>query len=145
MQSRILPYLAVVMVAGALASSACTVHEARPARPAEAHAIRSGYTHLGERIVNGGVDHDVIAVGRDDGRFRELMLVVERAPVEIYDLVVTFGNGERYEPRTRLVFGPDSASRSIDLPGNARFIRRVDFRYANLVAGARAKVELWGR
>jgi hypothetical protein len=107
--------------------------------------MRNGFTYLGERTVNGSVDHDVIPVGRDDGRFRELMIVVERAPVEIYDLIVTFGNGERYEPRTRLVFGRDTTSRNIDLPGNTRFVRRVDFRYGNLVSGAQAKVELWGR
>ncbi len=136
---------AVMTALTALAASACTVQEARPARPAEAHAMRSGYTFLGERVVHGGADHDAIAIGRDDGRFRSIMMVVERAPVEIHDLVITFGNGERFEPRTRLTFGPDTTSRSIDLPGNARFIRRVDFRYGNLVAGARAKVELWGR
>lgn len=127
-----------------LAVSGCVV-EAAPARPAEAHARRNGFVFLGDRIVNGGVDHDVIAVGRRDGQFHQLLIVVERAPVEIFDLVVTFGNGERYEPRTRMVFGRDSTSRSIDLPGGARIIRRVDFRYGNLVAGARAKVELWGR
>ena len=141
MTRRVLP----AHLLAALIASGCAVHDTRPARPAEAHAIRSGFTHLGERVVHGGVDHDVIPVGRHDGQFRELMIVVERAPVELYDVVITFGNGERYEPRTRLVFGPDSTSRSIDLPGNARFIRRVDFRYGNLVAGARAKVELWGR
>jgi hypothetical protein len=43
----------------------------------------------------------------------------------------------------RLVFGPDSTSRMIDLPGGARVIRRVDFRYGNLVGGVNAKVELW--
>lgn len=41
--------------------------------------------------------------------------------------------------------GADSRSRVIDLPGGARFLRRVDFRYGNLVAGAQAKVELWAR
>jgi hypothetical protein len=138
---RGLPCLAFAL----LTASACTVREARPARPAEARAERAGYTYLGERTVNGGLDHDAIAVGRADGKFHEIMLVVERAPVELFDLVVTLGNGERYEPHTRLVFGRDTTSRSIDLPGNARFIRRVDFRYGNLVAGANAKVELWGR
>lgn len=107
--------------------------------------MRNGFTFLGERTVNGGVDHDVIGVGRSEGTFRELMVVVERAPVEIYDMVVTFGNGERFEPHTRMVFGRDTTSRSIDLPGNTRVIKRVDFRYGNLVAGAHAKVELWGR
>jgi hypothetical protein len=118
---------------------------AAPARPAEGRAMRNGFVFLGERTVNGGLDHDVIPVGRSEGQFRELMIVVERAPVEIYDLVVTFGNGERFEPRTRLVFGRDTTSRSIDLPGATRVIKRVDFRYGNLVAGAHAKVELWGR
>ncbi|TMQ05153.1 MAG: hypothetical protein E6J90_49780 [Deltaproteobacteria bacterium] len=118
---------------------------AAPAHPAEAHAMRNGFAFLGERMVNGGVDHDVIHVGRADGRFHELMIVVERAPIELFDMVVTFGNNERWEAHTRLVFGPDSTSRNIDLPGGARIIKRVDFRYGNLVAGAQAKVELWGR
>lgn len=116
-----------------------------PARPAEAHAMRNGFVYLGERIVNGGIDHDVIHVGRSDGQFRQLMIVVERAPIELFDMVVTLGNNDRFEPHNRLVFGADSTSRVIDLPGGARFIKRVDFRYSNLVAGAHAKVELWGR
>jgi hypothetical protein len=138
---RLLPYL----VATVLAASGCVVHEAGPARPGEAHAMRNGFSYLGERTVNGGGDHDMIHVGRQDGKFHEIMVVVERAPIELLDLVVTFGNGERYEPHTRLVFGADSTSRNIDLPGGARFIKRVDFRYGNLVGGAQAKVELWGR
>jgi hypothetical protein len=73
------------------------------------------------------------------------MVVVERAPIELFDMVVTFGNNERWEARTRLVFGRDTTSRNIDLPGGARFIKRVDFRYGNLVGGAQAKVELWAR
>src|SRR5215468_10836405 len=129
----------------ALASAGCIVHETAPARPAEEHAMRNGFYFLGERAVNGAVDHDVIHVGRRDGRFHEIMIVVERAPIELFDMVVTFGDGERFEPRTRLVFGRDTTSRNIDLPGGARYIKRVDFRYGNLVAGAQAKVELWGR
>ena len=132
----------------ALAAPACTVTTATappPVRPAEARASRNGFELLGQRAVNGSADHDVIPVGRRDGRFHELMIVVERAPVELYDMVVTFGNGERFEPRTRLVFGRDTTSRSIDLPGDARVVQRVDFRYGNLVAGTQAKVELWGR
>jgi hypothetical protein len=138
---RLLPCLVVTV----LAASGCVVHEAPPARPGEAHAMRNGFSYLSERTVNGGVDHDVIHVGRQDGKFHEIMIVVERAPIELFDLVVTFGNGERYEPHTRLVFGADSTSRNIDLPGGVRFIKRVDFRYGNLVGGAQAKVELWGR
>jgi len=140
MRSYFLPYV----VLASLTVSACVVQPAA-ARPAEAHAMRNGFGFLGERTVNGGLDHDVIPVGRRDGAFHQIMIVVERAPVEIYDLVITFGNGERYEPRTRMVFGRDTTSRTLDLPGDARIIKRVDFRYGNLVAGGHAKVELWGR
>jgi len=103
--------------------------------------MRNGFTFLGARMVNGGVDHDVIYVGKGDGRFREIQIVVERAPIELYDV---FGNGDRFEPRTRLAYGRDTSSRNIDLPGGARVIQRVDFHYGNL--GTReAKVELWAR
>lgn len=112
---------------------------------AEHAAARRGFTFLGDRVVQGGADHDAIGVGAADGRWHSMMIVVEDAPIELYDVVVTFGDGERFSPPTRLVFGTDSRSRVIDLPGNARFIRRVDFAYGNLVAGAQAKVELWAR
>ena len=147
MRSSILSYLSLAPILGlalGLSTSACVVSTAPAARPAEAHAERNGFVYLGERFVNGSVDHDVLPVGRADGRFSQLMIVVERSPVEVYDMIVTFGDGQRWEPRTRLVFGRDTTSRAIDLPGGARTIRRVDFRYGNL--GARdAKVELWGR
>ncbi len=115
------------------------------AQPGEAHAMRDGYSYLGERFVNGGNDHDVLPVGRADGRFTSIMIVVENAPVEIFDIVVTFGDGQRQNVPTRLVFGPDSTSRQIPLEGGARVIRRVDFRYGNFRGQGQAKVELWAR
>jgi hypothetical protein len=138
------PFLVSLITAVAALGAGCVVATA-PARSPEEHAMRNGFAYLGERFVNGGMDHDVIHIGRRDGRFHEIMIVVERAPIELFDLVVTFGNGERYEAHTRLVFGAWSTSRNIDLPGGARIIQRVDFRYGNLVAGTQAKVELWGR
>ena len=130
-----------ILIAGVLAVTGCY----REARPAEEHALRNGYGWLGERWVNGAADHDVVHVGRRDGRFVSLMVVVENAPVEIFNMVVTFGDRQQWAVPMRLVFGPDSTSRMIDLPGGARVIRRVDFQYANLAPGARARVELWGR
>jgi hypothetical protein len=139
------PVLVSLITALAALGAGCVVATAPAARPAEEHAMRNGFSYLGERFVNGGADHDVIPVGRRDGRFHELMIVVERAPIELFDMVVTFGNGDRFEPHNRLVFGRDTTSRNIDLPGGARVVQRVDFRYGNLVAGTQAKVELWGR
>ena len=104
----------------------------------------SDWDKLGERWVNGGVDRDVIRVGKRDGRFVAVAIVVERSALELYDLVITFGDGSRFSPPVRAVFGPGSTSRVIDLPGDARWIKSIEFRYGNLPGGGRAQVELWG-
>ena len=72
------------------------------------------------------------------------MLVVEHSAVELFDVVIVFGNGEVFSPGTRLIFGQGATSREIDLPGNARHIDRVEFRYGNLPGGGRAQIEVWG-
>lgn len=138
---------AAVAAVAALASTGCVVHE-RAARPAEVRAMRDGHVFLGARWVrgNGGqAVHEAIGGLARDGRFTSIMLVVEHAPVELFDVVITFGDGERFRPDARFVFGPDTTTREIPLPGGARIIRRVDFVFANLPGDGRARVELWAR
>mgnify|MGYP001328538819 FL=1 len=106
---------------------------------------RTGWDKLGERWVDGKVDRDTIMVGRDDGRFSSIQLVVEHSAVEIYDVEITFGDGSKHSPQTRLVFGKGETTRVIDLPGAKRAIKRVDFKYGNLPGGGRAQVEVWAR
>jgi len=105
----------------------------------------TGWDKLGERWVQGGADHDAIHVGRADGRFTTLKLKAEHSALELFDVVVVFGDGTTFSPGTRLIFGQGAWSRDIDLPGGARAIRRVEFRYGNLPGGGRAQLELWAR
>lgn len=100
---------------------------------------------LGERMVDGKADKDAIAVGRDDGRFKAIQLKVEGSSLEMFDVLVTFGDGSSFSPPTRLKFGNGATSRVIDLPGGNRTIKRVDFKYGNLPGGGRAQIELWAR
>lgn len=140
-----------ILVALVIASltTACAVQQ-RP-RPAERRNDRadaqfdahSKWDKLGERWVDGKVDRDVIPVGRRE-RYSSIKLVVEHSDVEIFDVVVVFGNGETFSPGTRLVFGQGTTSRVIDLPGALRHIERIEFRYGNLPGGGRAQVEVWG-
>jgi hypothetical protein len=112
-----------------------------------AHAERwdsTGWVKLGEREVNGRVDHDRITVGRQDGKFTKLTLYVEKSDLELLDLEVTFGNNERFHPEVRHVFREGSRTRVIDLPGDERTIKTIDLRYKNLPGGGRARVEVWG-
>ena len=100
---------------------------------------------LGERTVNGKLDKDTIIVGADDGLFSAIQVKVENSSLEMRDIKVNFGNGSSFSPPTKLVFAPNQTTRVIDLPGEKRVIKSVEFKYSNLPGGGNARVELWGR
>jgi hypothetical protein len=50
-------------------------------------------------------------------------------------MVVTFGNGETFKPNVRHRFDEGSRTKSIDLPGERRAIKQIDFNYRS--AGGR--------
>ena len=91
-----------------------------------------GWELLGQREVDFKYDHDQIEVGRSEGRFRQIEIRVKNAPIEVSDMVVTFGNDETFKPNLRHRFGEGSGSRIIDLPGERRTIRRIDFNYRSI-------------
>jgi hypothetical protein len=102
-----------------------------------------GWEHLGARPVDYRMDHDVVlAVGQ--GAFRSIRFDVEGGNLEMYDVRVTFGNGETFSPATRLLFSAGAMSRVIDLPGETRIIRRIDFFYRS-VGGPFAAVASSGK
>jgi hypothetical protein len=98
------------------------------------------------RPVDFRLDHDVI-LGVGDGAFRAIRINVEGGDLEMFDIKVTFGNGETFSPGTRVYFREGSRSRVIDLPGDARIIRRIDFFYRSAPFGGqgRAAVHVYGR
>ncbi len=101
---------------------------------------------LGDRTVAFKADHDVIPVGGYDGFFRSLFFVVEKNDVEIYNVVVTYGNGERERFGTRLVFSADSRSRSLPFDGGKRRIKTIAFTYKTVGrwVDGRARVAVYG-
>lgn len=117
-----------------------------PSGPAPAAA---GWDHLGMRQVDFRVDHDaIVAAGQGGGgAFRSIRIDVEGGDLEMFNVKVTFGNGETFSPATRLYFRAGTRSRIIDLPGDARVIRRVDFFYRSVLFGnqGRATVHVYGR
>ncbi len=103
-----------------------------------------GWEKLGERGVSGKVDRDNIFVGRGEGKFTALKIKVEDSAIEMFDVVVHFGDDTSFSPPTRMVFKAGETSNPIDL-GGKRVIRSVDFKYGNLPGGKNAKIELWGK
>lgn len=121
-----------------------------PAPPTVATLVTGGappvggeWEHLGVRPVDSRVDHDAVLAGRQ-GAFRAIRLDVEGGNLEMFNIKVTFGNGETFSPATRLVFSEGTQSRVIDLPGEARVIRRIDFFYRSM-GGPRATVHVYAR
>lgn len=136
-----------LVIALLLLSAGCTRHRTvvvpDPGTPAATAA--ADWQHLGTRTVQGGADRDVIHVTLSEGRFRRIRFDVSGSALEMFNIVITFANDETFSPDTRLVFGRRGDSRTIDLPGGARVIRKIAFRYGNLPRGGRARVSAFGK
>ena len=101
---------------------------------------------LGERTVSYRTERDVIPVGDYKGSFRDIAFWVERNNVELFNLVVTYGDGQREKIETRLVFDQGTRSRVIHLAGFRRRISSIAFQYrtvGNWLEG-RARVVVYG-
>ena len=84
---------------------------------------------LGERMVDFHADHDVIPVGDYQGWFKDIGFWVERNNIEIFNLEVTYGDGQKKRFETRLVFDARSRSRLIHLEGERRRIQSISFTF----------------
>jgi hypothetical protein len=136
-------FISLALLVGLAALTPSAAHADGP--PAKTAASEGRWEQLGERTVDAKLDKDVINVGREDGLFNAIQIKVEGSAMVMLDIKVVFGNGEVFEPKTRLVFNKDTASRVIDLPGTKRVIKRVEFKYVDLPGGGKAKVSLMGR
>lgn len=117
----------------------------RGAATTNAEDTSGDWQELGSRTVNGARDRDTIRVARRHNPLTHVLVRVQQSDIEIYDMVITFSDGSTFAPELRVTFNEGSRSRRIDLPGTARVIRKVEFRYGNLAGGGNARVELLGQ
>jgi len=117
---------------------ALATSSAAPAPPA------ADWELLGTRRVSFAAERDLIAVTAREGRFTAIKLEVEGGNLDMYDIRVIFGDGRVFSPETRVNFRQGSWSRTIDLPGGARVIRRVEFAYRSELKRGRAVVRVYG-
>jgi hypothetical protein len=92
------------------------------------------WTLLTKQVVNFRDDRDRISVGdvgRHEGKFKELQIRVDGAPVEIRKMTVTMDNGEKFDAISkRHRFDENSRTLVIDLPsGQRRDIKSIDIDY----------------
>ena len=103
-----------------------------------------GWEQLGSAYVNGRVDHDTIAVTHR-GTFRQVQLGVRRGTIGFQRVVVHFENGADHELEIRERITAGRKTRVIDLPGERRRIRSVEFWYSKENWRERPHVNLWAR
>src|SRR4051812_16893010 len=116
------------------------------ARPAHADTVDTkGWVLLGEQTVQGKRDKDTILVGKYEGKFDQLQLVVLDSDIDLKEMTVFFANGEKWSPALKQSFKEGQRSKQIDLPGNNRTINKIELRYANTPGGGKAKVAVYGR
>ncbi len=101
---------------------------------------------LGSRVVNYAVDRDVIPVGAQEGNYTKLRIVVKGGAINMHRMTVHFGNGTSQDIELRHNFSRRSVSREIDLIGNERKIKTIEFIYdTKNLARSRAIVTVFGR
>src|ERR1041384_5772270 len=136
-----IPILATILAASAGVALAQPRPAPMPPRPVW---DSRGWVPLGERTVNGRYDHDRIEVGRYEGKFSKLTMVVENSALELIDSKIPFGDRTEYHPRLSHVFREGQRTHVIDLPPSEAVIRTIDIRYKNLPGGGEARVQVWG-
>jgi hypothetical protein len=76
-----------------------------------------------------GKDRDTIPVGRREGRFKAIRLLVRGADVEIRDLKVIYANGQPDDLLVRSTIREGERTRPLDLKGWERAIQQINMTY----------------
>ncbi len=107
----------------------------------------SDWTVLGTKDVNLVVDHDSIYVGPDSGKFRSIRFHVTNRPIHLYDIRVTFENGQvqRYDFNAYIPAGAYSPTLDFASAYHMRTIDHIDLVYRTESFGGHAKMTVYGQ
>jgi hypothetical protein len=106
--------------------------------------VEGHWEEIGSLVADLNLDHGIIDT-RGEGRFWSIRIEAAGADLEMYDIRMTFGNGEVFVPSLRHHFQEGSSSRRIDLPGGQRHLRKIEFWYKAVQPGpGQARIVVWG-
>lgn len=130
----------VVTLLPDLCFSQTVVSAPRPGTPGE-------WRYLGTVNARFTADHDAIVVQGPYDFFRRIKFKVTSAPINLIRLIVTYNDGGLPENiDTRFSIAAGGESRVIDLRGNRRKIRTIEFWYDTKgVLQGRANVSVFGQ
>jgi hypothetical protein len=134
-----------LLTLGSIAALPLALHAESPRERREEKKEEEGWVKLGERRVEFKNEKDTIEVGHADGRFSKLRFRVAEGDVEIYKIKIEFAHGDPIEPEMRHIFKEGDRSHDIDLPGEARTVKKVEFYYRSEHRHEPAIIELVGK
>jgi hypothetical protein len=108
--------------------------------------VPKGWELLLKREVSFANSRETIDLPTAARPLSSLLIVARMNDIEISGIRITFENGDDFLPELRLRMKADVDSQVIDLPGGARRVIRIEFRYRELIGRTRrAAIELWGK
>lgn len=118
----------------------------------EGKKYNQGWVLLGAQTAGITIDrNDKIAVGRNEGGFRQIRVNVRNEAITLFEVRVVYGNGEvDIIPANRTRVDAGGTYGPIDLKGGARIIQEIRPTYRTRIfqqggiARGRALVEFWG-
>lgn len=106
--------------------------------------ISDGWVQLGKEKVNSRMERDEIRAA-SKGFVKQIVIEVRGSAVFFESVTVHLGDGEVIDLPIRSIIKAGERTRVIDLPGNARLIRKVVFVHQKLRDTGKAEAILWGR
>jgi len=105
---------------------------------------RNGWVFLGERHIDGHMDHDKIDVGKDAGTFRAIQFRVEGGDLHFEKIQVRYLNGQLEDIDVRSDIPAGGRTRLIDLPGDRRVIKSISMWYSKGEWHTRPGIKVYG-
>ena len=89
------------------------------------------WTTIGRATVDEGKDKDVFKIEDGPNRFRHLRVKAEKADIEVKHMWVFYEDGDKEELEVKSKIKAGSSSKSLDLKGTEKKIKKVEFTYSS--------------
>ncbi|MBA2612058.1 MAG: hypothetical protein H0U95_08810 [Bacteroidetes bacterium] len=106
---------------------------------------KTGWHKIGETTVDFGKDRDEVSIIGAD-RFAALIFKVDDAPIDLIEIEVFYESGDNQKVKVNFPIKAPGQSKTIDLNGGERSIKKILFVYKTLPnrKDVKAHVEIWG-
>jgi hypothetical protein len=106
---------------------------------------KTGWHKIGSRTIDFKNDKDEITVMGAD-KFSSIKFMVKDAPVNLKDVQVYYETGDKQDISVNSPIGPSMESKSYNLNGGERSLKKIAFDYNTLpnIKDEKAEIEVWG-